>query len=166
MTDDRETEDYKVGYGKPPKSGQFKKGASGNPSGRPKKAPDFGSELLRVLNSPLIINDNGKRKVITKYQGLAMQLVNKAISGNLPATRFLVPHYQQAAENAAEQQRRPPYNPDLPADLLSEEELMTFIRDDVEKSLRPELEKSIRAKLEKSIRAELKKSNGDGANGR
>lgn len=28
--------DYVVGYGKPPKEAQFKKGVSGNPTGRPK----------------------------------------------------------------------------------------------------------------------------------
>jgi hypothetical protein len=132
MSDDRETEDYEVGYGKPPESGQFKKGVSGNPSGRPKKASDFGSELLRVLNSPLIINDNGKRRVITKYQGLVMQLVNKAISGNLPATRFLVPHYQQELEKAAEQQRLA----NRPKRELTDEELTAIILAE-----HPELEK-------------------------
>ncbi|NJL50895.1 MAG: hypothetical protein HC909_04470, partial [Blastochloris sp.] len=30
--------DYEVGYGKPPLSGRFVKGVSGNPRGRPKKA--------------------------------------------------------------------------------------------------------------------------------
>jgi hypothetical protein len=98
MSNDSETEDYEVGYGKPPKSGQFKRGVSGNPSGRPKKASDFGSELIRELNSPLIINENGTRKVIKKHQGVVKQLVNKALSGNLPATRLLLPLHQQALE--------------------------------------------------------------------
>lgn len=31
------TGDYEVGYGKPPASGRFRKGASGNPAGRPRK---------------------------------------------------------------------------------------------------------------------------------
>lgn len=105
MSDDRETEDYEVGYRKPPKSGQFKKGASGNPSGRPKKPPEIGSEVMRELDSPLMINENGKRKVIKKREGIAKQLVNKSLSGHLPSTRMVLALQQQALEKAAEQQR-------------------------------------------------------------
>jgi hypothetical protein len=105
MSNDSETEDYEVGYGKPPKSGQFKRGVSGNLSGRPKKAPDFESQLLRELNSELIINENGKRKRIRKSEGIAKQLVNKAFTGHLPAVRLVVPYYHQALEKAAEQDR-------------------------------------------------------------
>jgi Family of unknown function (DUF5681) len=44
MNENNETQDYEVGYGKPPKTSQFKKGESGNPSGRPKKPTDSDSE--------------------------------------------------------------------------------------------------------------------------
>jgi hypothetical protein len=155
MSDDDETEDYEVGYGKPPKSGQFRKGVSGNPSGRRKKPQDFGSQLVQELNSKLIINENGKRKVITKHEGMAKQLVNKAVSGNLMATRLVIPHYQQELERIAEQMRRSPSNPNLDVKDLTDEELDAFIRAGIEKEIRPELEKTIRAKLRKSIRAEL-----------
>ena len=50
MSNGDELEDYEVGYGKPPKSGQFKKGISGNPPGRPKKPSDFASELKKELS--------------------------------------------------------------------------------------------------------------------
>jgi hypothetical protein len=49
MSNGDNPEDYKVGYGKPPKGGQFKKGISGNPSGRPKKPLDFASQLKKEL---------------------------------------------------------------------------------------------------------------------
>jgi ribosomal protein S13 len=164
MRDDREIEDYEVGYRKPPKNGQFEKGVSGNPSGRPKKAPDFGSQLLRELKSKLIINENGKRKIITKYEGMAKQLVNKAVvGGNLMAMSMVIPHYKQELERLAEQLRKSASNPDLKAVDLSDEELDSFIRAEREKSIRAELEKSIRAKLEKSIRAELEESIRHGA---
>ena len=47
MSDDKTLDDYEVGYGKPPKNTQFRKGVSGNPRGRPKKSLDFDHELIR-----------------------------------------------------------------------------------------------------------------------
>ena len=38
---DKESKDYEVGYGRPPKEYQFKPGTSGNYKGRPKKKSDF-----------------------------------------------------------------------------------------------------------------------------
>jgi hypothetical protein len=105
MSNGDELEDYEIGYRKPPKSGQFKKGVSGNPSGRPKKLSDFASELARELNSKLVINENGKRKVIKKSEGLAKQLGNKAVSGNLPAVRLVMSVDRETQERAAEQQQ-------------------------------------------------------------
>jgi hypothetical protein len=62
MSNIDELEDYEVGYGKPPKSGQFKKGISGNPSGRPKKPSDFLSVLMKELESKVTIHESGKAK--------------------------------------------------------------------------------------------------------
>jgi hypothetical protein len=104
MRDDGETEDYEVGYRKPPKSGQFKKGVSGNPSGRPKRASDVGSNLIRAFNEKVTITENGERKVITKGEAAMKQLANKAANGHLPSIRLAVPYYQEALEKDAEQQ--------------------------------------------------------------
>jgi hypothetical protein len=164
MRDDFVGQDYEVGYAKPPMDGKFKKGVSGNPSGRPKGVPDFGSQLLRELKSTLTIHENGKRKVIKKHEGIVKQLVNKALAGNLAAARLLVPHYQQALDKAPEQQRSSPLNPGLEdlqkmdADDLTMDELLFIIRANAEKGLRAELEESIEARLRRSIRAELRKS--------
>ena len=126
-----ETEDYEVGYGKPPKSRQFKKGISGNPSGRPKKSSDFASELARELNAKLVINENGQRKVIKKSEGVAKQLVNKAVSGSIQATRLVVSLKQQAEESESERQRNSPDKPDyenVTVKDLSRKELLMVIQ--------------------------------------
>lgn len=46
--------DYEVGYGKPPKKHRFRKGASGNPKGRPrgsgkKNAKDLEQKLIDII---------------------------------------------------------------------------------------------------------------------
>jgi hypothetical protein len=119
-----DNEDYEVGYGRPPKSGQFKKGTSGNPSGRPKKASDFDAKLLRELSSPLTISEKGKRKIITKDEAIAKQLVHKAISGEVQSIRLVDTWRRQALEKAVEEQRLA----NRPARELSDEELLAIIR--------------------------------------
>jgi hypothetical protein len=69
MSNGDEPEDYEIGYGKPPKSRQFKKGVSGNPSGRPKKPSDSASELMKELQSKVTLLENGKPKKLSRGLG-------------------------------------------------------------------------------------------------
>ena len=126
---DGKTPDYEIGYGKPPKSGQFKKGASGNPSGRPKKPAGFLSALLREANSEVPINENGRPKKVKKIEIVAKQVMNKAATGNIQSQRLLFKLLQQAEEKAVEQSpsnKRSLYG--LPPEQLTDEELEWVIR--------------------------------------
>ena len=89
MKDDAKNEPCDVGYGKPPKHTQFKKGQSGNLAGRPKGTLNLATVLERTLREQVVINENGRRKVITKLEAAITQLVNKAASGDAHAMRYL-----------------------------------------------------------------------------
>ena len=82
-------DDYEVGFSKPPRETRFKKGQSGNPSGRPKGTRNVAAVLARELRTKIVINESGKRKSVTKLEAATKQLVNKAIQGDLAALRLL-----------------------------------------------------------------------------
>jgi hypothetical protein len=82
-------ETTKVGYCNPPERTRFKKGQSGNPQGRPKGALNMATVLERTLRERVVINENGKRKTITKLEAAFKQLSNKAASGELKALQLL-----------------------------------------------------------------------------
>jgi hypothetical protein len=97
---------YGVGYGKPPKNTQFKKGQSGNPKGRPKGTFNLATVLGKALRERVVVNENGQRRTITKLEAAAKQLVNKAASGDLTALRqlsmlVLMFEQQSIGENSA-----------------------------------------------------------------
>ncbi len=85
MSDD----DYEVGYGRPPKHGQFRKGQSGNPKGRKKGARGLKTDLKAELGERLAITENGKTKKLTKQQAMIKQLTAKALGGDMRAVRIL-----------------------------------------------------------------------------
>ena len=134
MSDGLEDEDDKVGYRKPPKHAQFKKGVSGNPSGRSKKALHFGAQVMRELKSTLTVNENGKRRVITKDDAVALQLVNKAASGNLQAARLVIELRGQELERRAEEEQRALNKAKRNLNELTDEELMEIARGGLKKS--------------------------------
>jgi hypothetical protein len=56
----------------------------------------------RELNAPVIINENGQRKSVTKLQAAVKQLVNKAISGEPRALQQLLGLNRLLDESAGE----------------------------------------------------------------
>jgi Family of unknown function (DUF5681) len=136
MCEDTKTEDYEVGYGKPPEDRQFKKGISGNPSGRPKKPLDSVSVLMRVLHSKVTINEKGKQKVITKLEGMWKQAVNRALSGDPKAIDLVAKWCLQEQGTAAElhQRSQNDLNRKTKAKDFSDEELTSMLRASLKKN--------------------------------
>ena len=73
------TGDYEVGYGKPPVSGQFRTGQSGNPKGRPRGSQAFGTILKTALEEMLPVTENGRTMRKSKKEIMTKVLVNKAL---------------------------------------------------------------------------------------
>ncbi len=90
MSDDIKDDDYEVGYGKPPKAGQFKKGRSGNPRGRPKGAKGVQASIKRELESKITVHEGNQQVRITKAEAMAKQLMNKALKGDDKAMMALL----------------------------------------------------------------------------
>jgi hypothetical protein len=101
MSSDNTQDDYEVGYRKPPKNTQFQKGISGNPTGRPKKSLDFDHELIRESKSFMTINENGRKKRISKHRVVVKQFIKQAMTGSVPATRAYFDLYKEALEKLA-----------------------------------------------------------------
>jgi len=89
-----------VGYGKPPKNSRFKVGRSGNPKGRPKGSLNLATVLQRTLRETIVINENGRRKVVSKLEAAVAELVKKATSGDGQAIRYLCQLVTSAEERS------------------------------------------------------------------
>ncbi|MGO9390502.1 DUF5681 domain-containing protein [Rhodoblastus sp.] len=83
-------EDYAVGYGRPPKDHQFKKGRSGNPAGRPKRKDEGRLKMIDVLMEPRAAKINGKTRRMPAGELLFRAQMEKAFQGNSPATKMLL----------------------------------------------------------------------------
>lgn len=73
---------YEVGYGKPPKRTQFKKGRSGNPKGRPKGSKNISTLIEKAMSKKVSATEGGVTRLITKREALAISFVNLALKGD------------------------------------------------------------------------------------
>jgi hypothetical protein len=78
------------GYRRPPKSQQFKKGQSGNPTGRPKASQSFKNDLVAELQEKLIVVENGKERRVTKQRAFVKTLTAAAIKKDIRAVNALL----------------------------------------------------------------------------
>lgn len=94
------SEQYEVGYGKPPKHSRFKTGQSGNPKGRKKGVKNINTILDDVLNEKVVLSENGRTYKISKKQALCRRLVNKGLAGDMKAIGTVLSHLLNQALEA------------------------------------------------------------------
>jgi hypothetical protein len=95
-----ESKSHGGGYRNPPRHSQFRKGTSGNPSGRPKGSCDIGKIYDRVLSRRVQLHATGRRKFGTVIEAIALRVAGLALKGDVPAIR-LVLQMAEWAENRA-----------------------------------------------------------------
>lgn len=83
----------RVGYGRPPKSTQFKPGKSGNPKGRPLGSRNLATDLSDELSQKITVREGGLTQRLTKQRALIKALMAKALQGDIKATSAMLGLY-------------------------------------------------------------------------
>jgi hypothetical protein len=82
-----------VGYGRPPKSTQFKPGKSGNPKGRPTGSRNLATDFADELSQKITVREGGQTQKLTKQRALIKSLMAKALSGDTKASSAVLGLY-------------------------------------------------------------------------
>lgn len=89
-----------IGYGRPPKKTQFKKGQSGNPKGRPRKSQTLREPVtMKVLNRKVSAVIDGRPRRISIGEAVALQVIEQASKGKIGALRDVMA-WQREKEQA------------------------------------------------------------------
>ena len=103
--------DYKVGYGKPPMHSRFKKGQSGNPSGRPKRKTHASFEVgyeqmkARAIEEAyrlVQVLEGNKETKIPVIQAILRSVAVSAAKGNSRAQRLFIDLLKSVEEEHSE----------------------------------------------------------------
>lgn len=87
-----------VGYRRPPKETQFQPGRSGNPSGRPRHREGFQTLMTRTLQSKRRVKTENGVEELTLEQLIAMQLCQRAGTGDIRAFDRVKPYLKEKDE--------------------------------------------------------------------
>jgi Family of unknown function (DUF5681) len=84
------SDDYEVGYKRPPRHSRFPKGRSGNPNGRPRQARNLLTDLHEEMQQQITVREAGTERRISRQRALIMRLLDKALKGELGAMSKLL----------------------------------------------------------------------------
>ena len=95
--------DYEVGYSRPPKHSQFKKGQSGNPSGRRRYSETGRAQQLirQELYRTITVREGGKVIRMPAFRAILRKQILLAAQGNVSAMKEVLKALRliEAAEN-------------------------------------------------------------------
>ena len=87
------TDGYEVGFKKPPVTGRFQPGKSGNPKGRPKHSPDPEEIVAKLMKTMVTITEGGNPKKILSIDALLRKQFHQAFKGDKYSTKLMLGYY-------------------------------------------------------------------------
>lgn len=120
------SDDYEVGYKRPPVHSRFKAGQSGNPRGRPKKVkePDNRSALERAVMTKVQIRVGEAVETVTAEEALLQSVMVHGIKGGPADRKIALSALEKAGRLTAAEPadaKRPTGNLVVPTPLSEEE---------------------------------------------
>jgi len=79
-----------TGYKRPPAASRWKKGQSGNPSGRKRGTANLKTDLIAEMSEVIQISEGGNPRRITKQRALLKSLTAGAIKGDPRAAHLIL----------------------------------------------------------------------------
>jgi hypothetical protein len=89
---------YEVGYGKPPKANQFRRGRTGNPRGKRQGEENTISAFKRIVSKRVKIKDGEKIRTVTLAEAVILKNYNAAMQRD----SFAMSNIFRLAEDAGE----------------------------------------------------------------
>jgi uncharacterized protein DUF5681 len=81
---------YEVGWGKPPLGTRFRKGQSGNPKGRPRGAKNLKTDLMEELQETIVVREGDRTVRMSKQRAMIKTVMNKSLKGDARAIITLI----------------------------------------------------------------------------
>ena len=83
--------DYEIGYGKPPRHSQFKKGVCANPRGRPKRRDtQIGDVVRSFLSAKAQYREKGRTKKTSRLELAIKRHIAAALNGDVGSAAMLL----------------------------------------------------------------------------
>ena len=84
------SDNYQVGWGKPPIGTRFQKGQSGNPKGRPRGAKNLKTDLMEELQQTIVVREGDRTVRMSKQSAMIKTVMNKSLKGDARAIITLI----------------------------------------------------------------------------
>src|ERR1700728_1632761 len=89
--------DYEIGYGKPPRHSQFKKGVCANPRGRPRRRnPQIEDVVHSFLSAQTQYREEGRTRKTSRLELAIKRHVTAALNGDVGSAAMLLRMRAQA----------------------------------------------------------------------